>query len=353
MRNKSLFLVMFFSALFLTISCSNKKQVSAFTEQVDTLLLNASFQGQVLVAKGNKIIFSKGYGLCNPKDSASDPITETSTFEAGSITKPLTAAAILLLEKDNKLSLEDKLSKYFPDYVHGDEITLKMMLNMRSGLTDCINASEDFFPRSVSRKIDRLQLKNEPVEKDIVIKYFYDAPLLAPPDSTYFYCNTNYILLANIIEQVSGVTYQDFIQQNIFNRCKMTYSNLNFQDTDTKGYDYKGRYYSIPASLAIGCGDLNTNTLDLLKWNTALAKGKVIPKKAFKRMITTDASYGLGVYHKDNMIFHGGTTNVFNAYNSYYLDSGLSIIVLSNAPINKINTAGIAGKIYKLYQSVN
>ena len=79
---------------------------------------------------------------------------------------------------------------------------------------------------------------------------------------------------------------------------------------------------------------------------------KVISKKQFKQMIETEGSYGFGIYHKDNMIFHGGTTNVFNAYNCYYLDSGLSIIVLSNTSITQTNTAGIAGKIYKLYENL-
>lgn len=353
MRNKSLILVLLFSLLSFTLSCSNNKKVSAFNEQVDTLLLDASFQGQVLVAKGKKILFSQGYGLCDPKDENSPPITQNSTFEAGSITKQVTAAAIMLLEKSNKLSLDDKISTYFPSYAHGNKITIRMLLNMRSGLTDCINAEGEFFPKSVCRQIDAAQLKNEPLEEDIVIKYFYDAPLLAPPDSTYFYCNTNYVLLAKIIEMVSGMTYQDYIQKNIFDRCKMKDSNLQFQHTDTKGYDFRGRYYSIPASIAVGCGDLNTNAVDLLKWNCALSKGKIVPKKAFMKMIETDASYGFGVYHKDNMIFHGGTTNVFNAYNAYYMDSGLSIIVLSNAPITKINTAGIAGKIYKLYENLD
>lgn len=351
MRRKSLALVLIFSMLSLTLSCSNNKKVSAFDEQVDTLLLDASFHGQVLVAKGNKILFSKGYGNVIPGNPDSFPIKQNTIFEAGSITKQMTAAAVLQLNRKHKLSIDDKLSKYFPDYKYGDQITIRMLLNMRSGLTDCINAADEYFPKSVSRKIDSLQLKNEPVEEDIVIKYLYDAPLMAPPDSTYFYCNTNYVLLAKIIEKVTGAPYQDYIQKNIFNRCGMINSNLHFQDTDAIGYDHKGRYYSIPASLAVGCGDLNTTAEDLLKWNRALARGRIISKKDFRKMIETEGSYGFGVYHKDNMIFHGGTTNVFNAYNAYYLDSGISIIVLSNTPITKTNTAGIAGKIYKLYEN--
>jgi len=351
MRSKSLFLVLVFSALSFTLSCSNNK-VSAFSQKVDTFLFNSGFQGQVLVAKGNKVIYSKGYGNCDPKDSESPLITDVTVFEAGSITKQMTAAAIMQLNQKHKLSIDDRLSKYFPDYPYGNDITLRMLLNMRSGLTDCINAADEYFPRPVSREIDKLQLQNKPVATDIVLMYLNQAPLLAPPDSTYFYCNTNYVLLAKIIEMVSGMSYQDYIQKNIFDRCKMGSSNINFQQTDTKGYDYKDRYYSIPSSIAVGCGDLNTSAADLLKWNLALTKGKVVPKKAFKQMIQTDSSYGFGLYHKDNMIFHGGTTNVFNAYNAYYLDSKISVIVLSNTPITKTNSTIIAGKIYKIYENL-
>lgn len=352
MRRKSFALVLIFSVLSFTLSCSNSKKVSAFTEQVDTLLLKSGFQGQVLVARNNKVICKKGCGTWNSAKADSPVIDSNTVFEAGSLTKQITAAAILQLDKKKKLSIDDKLSKYYPEYKYGDQITLRMLLNMRSGLTDCINAGNEYFPKYVLRQIEELQLKNQPVDEDIVVKYLYDAPLLAPPDSTYFYCNTNYVLLAKIIEKVSGLSYKEYIQRNIFKPCKMNSANLNFQDTDAVGYDYKGRYYSIPSSLAMGCGDLNASAEDLLKWNQALVKGKVISKKQFKQMIETEGSYGFGIYHKDNMIFHGGTTNVFNAYNCYYLDSGLSIIVLSNTSITQTNTAGIAGKIYKLYENL-
>lgn len=349
MKKKYLF-ISFIFLVFFNSSCSNFDK-KTFSTQVDSFLLESNFQGAVLISKGKKVLFSKGYGLCDYKDEKSPKITENTIFEVGSLTKQITASAILQLENRKKLSTNDKLSKYFPDYKYGEQITLEMLLNMRSGLTDCINNSEEFFPRNIHLQIEKCQLQNKPIENDIILKYLNDAPLFAKPDSTYFYCNTNYFLLAKIVEKVSGLSFSDYVQKNIFKKCKMTHSNFEFQQTDTKGYDYNGKYYSIPESLSFGCGNLNSSTSDLFKWNKAFFGGKIIPKKSLKKIINS-SSYTSGFYKKQDMLFHGGTTNVFNSYNAYYLNSKLSIIVLTNQPINKTNSTFVAGKLYKIYQNL-
>lgn len=326
------------------------EKYSEFSEQVDSYLTKQNFQGAVLIGKGKNIIFAKGYGSCDVNAKALKPIGLNTTFEAGSITKQMTAAAIMQLVQKHKLSLDDKLSKFFPEYEHGDEITIRMLLNMRSGLTDHINAADDFFPKNIYRHIEKNQIANKPLDENIVLTYFYDAPLLAAPDSTYFYCNTNYYLLAKIIEQKSGLKYEDYIKKNILKTCGMNNSNLKFQQTDTRGYDYRGRYYSIPASLALGCGDLNSSVVDLFKWNVSFTNGKIVKKSSFKKMIDSE-SYGFGLYCRDNTIFHSGTTNVFNSYNFYDTKEKLSVIVLVNRPINQTNATFVAGNILKFYQN--
>lgn len=318
-----------------------------FCEQVDSWLLKNNFEGAVLAGKGEKIIFAKGYGLCDKNDENSPPIDINSTFETGSISKQITAAAVMQLVQKKKISLDDKISKYFPDYKYGDQITVRMLLNMRSGLTDFINADEDFFPPEIFAEIRKKQIANEPFEEDFVLKYFYDAPLLTKPNGTYFYCNTNYYLLAQIIQQVSCQPYCQYVKKNIIDKCGMKNTNLDFQKTDAKGYDFKNRYYSIPNEFAKGCSDVNSCVTDLFKWNAQFAGGKVIRKKSLKQMLDTE-SYGFGVYVKENKMFHAGVTNVFNSYDSYSFESGLSIIVLTNRPIAKCNATFIARKIEEM-----
>lgn len=330
------------------MSCASKKYVD-FSTEVDAYLTESNFQGSVLVGKGKKILFAKGYGVCDKKANKSAAIDVDTTFETGSISKQMVAACIMQLANEKKLSVKDKLSKYFPDYEHGDEITLEMLLNMRSGLTDHINMADDFFPTNIYRHIEKNQVANKPLDEDIVLTYFNKAPLLAKPDSTYFYCNTNYFLLAKIIEMVSGKSYAEYMQKNIFDKCGMKNTNVAFQKTDTCGYDFKGRYYSIPESLALGCGDVNSSVTDLFKWNCNFIRGKVTGKRAFKKMIDSK-SYGYGVYCHENSIFHGGTTNVFNSYDVYYFDEKLSIIVLTNNPIGDINATIVAGNIKKMWK---
>jgi CubicO group peptidase (beta-lactamase class C family) len=326
------------------------KKYKEFAEQADAYLQEAGFQGAVLIGRGEKIVFAKGYGLCDEKAAAPDqlPIGINTTFEAGSISKQMTAAAVMQLAQVGKLSVDDKLSKFFPDFEAGDKITVEMLLNMRSGLTDHINSADDFFPKNIYRRIELKQMACEPVEENLVLEYLNEAPLLAEPDSTYFYCNTNYFLLARIIEMTSGLSYNEYIQKNIFDRCGMTHTNLEFQKTDTRGYDYKGRYYSIPASLSVGCGDVNSSATDLFKWNVFFTSGKVVKKKTFQKMIDSE-SYGYGVYCHEGSIFHTGVTNVFNSYDGYYFDDKLSIIVLSNCPAVKVNTTTVARNLQKMW----
>ena len=96
----------------------------------------------------------------------------STTYEIGSITKQITAAAIMKLVEQGKLNLEDKLSLFYPDYKHGEEINIKMLLNMRSGLTDYINTGDDFFPRKVFNQIEKAQIANRALDDGIVLKYF-------------------------------------------------------------------------------------------------------------------------------------------------------------------------------------
>ena len=324
-------------------------QFSGFAEDVENFLLEKKFSGAVLVANKRGIIFAKGYGQCNKKQSDSAPIMPNSTFEIGSITKQMVAASIMQLNQQKKLSVKDKLSKYFPDYAHGEEITIEMLLNMHSGLTDYINSPDNFFPRKVYRQLEKNAYSNVQLEKDFVLKYFYDAPLLSTPNQSYFYCNTNYYLLAKIIEMVSGLSYEEYMQQNIFTPCKMTSTNIQFRTTDVTGYDKRGRSYSIPTELSFGCGDVNSSVIDLYKWTKAFTSGKVVSRKSFKQMTKTE-SYGYGVVVQNGEIFHAGATNVFNSYCTYYPEKKEIIIVLINQPQNEKMAATFSREIHNLLE---
>ena len=333
---------------------SARKKYQSFIQKADSLLLDDDFCGAVLVAKKDKIIFASGYGSSDPENETAPQNNINTIFEAGSITKQMTAAAILQLEKKHKISQNDKISSFFPDLFPTEDIrnqiTIKMLLNMRSGLTDHINAGEEFFPREVFLEIEKNQKKCRPVSENLVMTYLPSSPLLTNPGNTYFYCNTNYYLLAKIIEKNYGKSYADCMKKEILKKAGMTKSNFDFQNTSSRGYT-GCRYYSIPAGLSLGCGDLNSSAVDLFRWNRAFVKGKIIPKKYIKQLKKAKG-YNYGFYCGNKMIFHAGNTNVFNSYSSYNFKKGISIIVLTNRPVNVSNATVIAGKLSKLFSQL-
>lgn len=333
----------------LTADSIEKAEYSKSNLKIDDFLNKNKFTGAVLIAKKDKIIFAKGYGLSDSHNKNSEKITMNSVFEIGSLTKQMTASAIMQLVEKKQLSVNDKLSVYFPDAPNADQITIDMLLKMRSGLTDMLNACDEFFPRTVYRQIEKNIYANKPLEQDLVLKYLPQSPVMSAPDSTYFYCNTNYYLLAKIVEKVSGMSFCEYIHKNIFTPAGMIHSNMDFQKTTVRGYDYKKRYYSLPQELSFGCGDVNSSVVDLYKWNRALLKGKVVSKKSYKKMIKT-TSYGYGLNNQNGEIFHSGVTGVFNSYMSYYPKTKTTVIVLINEPVSNINATVISRRIYKLLQ---
>ena len=327
------------------VSRAYQKEVTG----IENYLEENKFEGSVLVAKNKDIILAKGYGPLDKKSPEKGDIKINTTFEIGSISKQMTAAAIMQLAEKKKLGLDDKISRWFPDFKYGNDITVEMLLNMHSGLTDCLNAPYEFFPTKVAAKIENATVRNEPVEPEIILKYLNDAPLFIDPGTEYFYCNTNYYLLAKILEQVTGQTFREYMQKNIFTPCDMRNTNMDFQNTDTRGYDWKNRYYSIPDGYSTGYGDINSSVVDLYKWTLAFVNGRVVRKKTFKKMIDTE-SYGYGVNVQNGEIFHGGATNVFNSFASYHPDTKITIIILINRPQNEKYAATFARGIYKTMQ---
>lgn len=350
-------LILLFSA------CSSKSVKIDFTQDeiidysysplikaFENYLNESNFQGAVLFANKKSVIFAKGFGFCDSKALEKTPITINSTFEIGSITKQITAAAIMQLAENQKLSVNETLEKYFPSFPYNKEITIEMLLNMRSGLTDCLNATASFFPEKIAKQIEANTIANKPIEKEIILKYLDSAPLFLQPGSNYFYCNTNYYLLAKIIEQVTGLSYDDYVQQNIFNPCKMSATNTIFQKTDTRGYDWKGRYYSIPDEFSSGYGNINSSVVDLYKWTKAFTGGKVVKKKTLRQMIDTE-SYGYGINYQNGEMFHAGITSVFNSMCLYYPQEKITVIVLINKPVYTQNAATISRELYNIYKN--
>ena len=222
----------------LIIIISALKAVGQTTAQEIDELLKAystqnSFNGSALVAQKGKILLQKGYGYKNaPANTFNDSNT---IFQIGSITKQFTAAVILQLQEKQKLSVQDKLSKYIPGYPNGDSISIENLLTHTSGIH---NYNDEAFMEKNATK---------PIATDNLIKLFKNATADFKPGEKYNYSNSNYILLGLIIEKITGKSFYSIIRGNIFQSLEMAHSGFDF--ASLKSADKATGYFRLNAKL--------------------------------------------------------------------------------------------------------
>jgi len=202
---------------------------SVYVETVLSKLAKSNEPGvAVLVSRGGKVVFSKGYGLANTTDNV--PVTPDTKFRIGSVTKQFAAAAILKLQEDGKLSVTDKLTKFIADYPRGDEVTLHHLLTHTSGIAS-YTSKPDFFEQ-VTTPIEPLEL----------IDSFKQDKFDFEPGEKWSYCNSGYFLLGYIIEQVSGKSYGDYLADEFFKPLGMHNTGVHRADLELEheasGYSY-------------------------------------------------------------------------------------------------------------------
>lgn len=321
-----------------------EKIVDPAYEEVERYLDEESaykgFQGVALVAQGNEIKFAKAYGNADYDDNIVNKVN--TRFAIASNTKQFTAVAIMQLMEDGKINLDDTIDKYFPKFKYANQITVRELLQMRSGLVDYLNAVELYFKDEESLKI-----LNDYREKayfdeyvsdsrwtaDIILNNLYLSELQFEPGQAYDYCNTNYYLLGLIIEQASGVSYEDYIKENIFKPCGMKISSMSAEDTDAKGHgSVESGEIVVNPKFTFAAGNIYTNVYDLLRWERMLHTGKLLSQESYNEMITPseDSGYGFGLIISDGIIRHSGVIDGFNSYTEYNSAKDITIIILEN-----------------------
>jgi len=289
-----------------------------------------AFMGTVLVVKNGHTLIDQGYGSADLEWSI--PNSPATRFRLGSITKQFTAASILLLQERGKLSIDDPVSKYMPDAPAAwSKITIYNVLTHTSGIPS-FTGFPDY--RTTEWK------DTNPTE---LVARFRDKPLDFEPGTKFIYSNSGYVLLGYLIEKVSGQTYADFLQQNIFTPLGMKDtgidSNAAILPQRAQGYrrsphgiEHDG-YISM--TIPFSAGALYSTTGDLLKWEQGLFGGKVLKPESLAKMTTPFKSdYGCGLFirtvdgHK--IITHGGGIEGFSTSLNYYPDDKLTVIVLGN-----------------------
>jgi len=291
----------------------------------------------VAIVKDGSLLYCKGYGLANIEWGM--PIAPDTVFALASITKPFTATAILLLEAQGKLHLDDLITAYVTDYpTHGYDITITHLLTHTSGIKSY--TSLDGFGVYWSKR---------DISHDELIALFKDHPLDFEPGSQFRYNNSGYLLLGRIIEVVSGMSYEAFVRTQIFQALGMMQSyamgNESIMPHRACGYvkvqtGYQRASY-LNMKLLLAAGDLGSTVEDLVRWDSALREYQLLDQATLERMYTpaqllngqrTDYGFGWGIadYYGHRVAQHLGGIDGFSAFIARFLDDATTIIILSN-----------------------
>lgn len=253
---------------FWFISCTaqndNAETTRELAEIVKKYYDNQDFMGSVLVAQNGNILLSEGYGFADIENKTEN--TPNTCFYLASVSKLFTVACIAELKNRGLLNYNSTLSEFIPDYPNGDKITIEHLIQHKSGIVDVVN----------DRPYD---FKTKFISINGLIAEFKHLPLHFQPGEHYQYCTSGYILLAYIIEKVSGMSYSDFMQTQIFDPLEMTnsYSVINTSpENQAKGYNkVDGKFIpgaEFSMSQFVGAGNLSSTTGDLYKWYNGLYK---------------------------------------------------------------------------------
>jgi CubicO group peptidase (beta-lactamase class C family) len=309
------------SLLFLSASiCHAQTDAARMDQVVQSFVSDKQFMGSVLVARGDEILLSKGYGFANLQWDI--PNTPSTKFRLASLTKQFTAASILLLEARGKLKVEDPVKKYIPDAPAAwNEITIFHLLTHTSGMTRSIGST--------------------PVNN--FVAEFRDKPLESQPGEKHTYSNAGYVLLGHLIEKISGQTYEKFVQENIFTPLGMKDSGYEFHSEAVikrraSGYELGSNGLEnddVVGILPHGAGALYSTTQDLLRWHHGLFGGKLLPVASVEKMTTPfKSNYGFGVsigtVNGRKIIAHSGGLNGFDTHLAYYPQDKITVAVLAN-----------------------
>ena len=307
------------------------------------------------VAQHGLVVLSRAYGMADLEHNV--PNTPSTIFEGGSLSKQFTAAAIMLLVLDGKLSLDDDVRKYVPEVPdYGVTITLRHLLTHTSGLRDWGSVAE------ISGWGRQNRTHTHAHVLDIVSR---QSALNFPPGQEYSYCNTGYNLLAIIVGRVSGMSFAEFSRQRIFQPLGL--ANTQWRDDYTRivpgrstAYEVRDSNVSImrPIEDVHGNGGILTTVGDLLIWNEALTDGR-LGGPEFLRMMHDRArlndgrriSYAAGLVVQPfagvPSITHTGSTSGYRAFLGRYPEQGLSVAMLCNA--SNVSTSGAGGLIAQVF----
>jgi CubicO group peptidase (beta-lactamase class C family) len=328
-----------------------KRYHDVVSDFVDKYMSPRNFNGGILVAKNGVVVYERYTGFANLRTK--DSMNANTALQIASTGKTLTSAAVLKLVQENKMGLDDPVTKWFPNFPY-TAVTVKMLLNHRSGLPNYLYYMEKMGWN-----------RNQPATNMDVMNSLinWHPPQAFTPGKRFNYCNTNYVVLALIIEKVSGIPYPQYMKDNFFTPLQMTNTFVKTQvDSANVNYSYEHNGALWRPDFSDGpYGDKNiySTPRDLLKWDQALYDGRLIREDLLDSAWTPYSNekpgiknYGLGWHllmlpNKKKVIYHNGRWHGFNSAFARLTDEHITIIMTCN----KLNMGvyQISKKMYNLF----
>jgi CubicO group peptidase (beta-lactamase class C family) len=295
----------------------------------------------VAIVRDGRLAYTKAYGLA---DIASHrPATTSMIYSIGSISKQFTAASILLLAEEGKLSLDDPVGRWLPGLTRADEITIRQVLSMISGY-------QDYWPQDYV-----MPAMMKPTLPEEILKGWAQKPLDFEPGTKWQYSNTNYVVAGAIVGRLSGMSVLDFLHRRVFDPLGMkTVFDCDSSALPPEAPTRYNRYGLGPARPApkegkgwlFAAGELAMTASDLAKWDISMIDQSIMKPQSYREMeraelLKTGAStqYGLGVgvrlVNGRRVLAHGGEVSGFTAQNTVYPDDRAAVIVLTNMDANR------------------
>ncbi|MBZ5589785.1 MAG: beta-lactamase family protein [Acidobacteriia bacterium] len=305
------------------------------------------------VVREGTIAYVRAYG--NARLDPRLPATPEMRYPIGSITKQFTATAVLLLAEEGRLSLDDRLVRWFPDLTRARDVTLRQLLSMTSGY-------QDFWPQDYV-----MPMMLEPTAPLAIVERWAKKPLDFEPGTKWQYSNTNYVILGLVVEKVSGTSLFDLLNARVFTPLgigTVTETDRSaFGPADPEGYLRFGLGPLRPApevgrGWIFGAGGLAMTAGDLARWDISMINQAVMQPDSYRQMETevrtargVGTGYGLGVSvgmaDDHRYLSHGGGVSGFTARNTVYPDDRAAVVVLTNR--DPTNAAGqIATRVGRL-----
>ena len=276
------------------------------------------FNGVTAVATDDDILYL--YCEDDAEKDGTTPVSQNTVFDIASVSKTFTAVSVLQLAEKGKLSLDDTLDKYFPEYETGKSITIYDLLHMRSGIPDYCNDPDPFWnisgAEAANKKLSDIYL--DKITDEEFLQALYQAPLNSEPGSENEYSNSNYHILAFIIEKVSGMKYCDYVKKNIFDKCgmknttsmakdDMTYVPVGFDELVEYGFTDENGYPACPNNNR-GDGGIHSCVSDMILFDRALFGGRLLNEKSMEIMLEDEDGYCCGLRKQQNGYSHDGSS---------------------------------------------